>query len=270
MNTKEFRLDVEALISQATNGKGYLHYGYWPSAAADEMTLARIGLAQQHYFDLLLASLPAGTQRILDVGSGTGSNALAFLRQGLEVDCVCPSARLNLLAREKLPASCQIHETTFESFSSPQHYDALVFAESFHYLKTSEALNQIDRYARRGAVIFDYFPRGTAPADIRTTHAAFLALVDRHLAGRFEIIGDEDLTDNIVPTFEVLDHIKMRLIRPFVAKSIEGFRQSRPIAAFLLSPLLRRLGRKSSVIRDRGQSFKNEYEYRLIRLARVA
>ena len=123
---KELKLDIDALLSQIIDGKGFLHYGYWPDRTADEISLTRLARAQQAYFDELAGSIPDGTNSVLDVGSGTGSNALRLLQKGYDVELVCPSVKLNEIARQKLPAGSVIHECLFEDLATDRLYDLLL------------------------------------------------------------------------------------------------------------------------------------------------
>jgi 2-polyprenyl-3-methyl-5-hydroxy-6-metoxy-1,4-benzoquinol methylase len=140
MNTKELSLDIEALISQTLYGHGFLHYGYWPDTQTVIPSLESLGKAQQAYFDRMVAMIPQGIRTILDVGSGTGSNAKALLDRGYTVDCLCPSARLNLIAREKLKGNAEIFECHFEEFKSASKYDLIICCESFHYIHAAQGL----------------------------------------------------------------------------------------------------------------------------------
>lgn len=270
MTTKEFQLDAEALLSQIINGHGFLHYGYWEDEHADEFTLARVGRAQQDYFDRLQRSLPPETASILDVGSGTGSNAAALLGLGYTVSCVCPSARLNAIARKKLPAGSVVHECEFEALDIQESFDTLLFAESFHYINTEKALRHMERYARRGVLIFDYFPRAQAPAPSwRIRHHEFIDLAQRILGQDFRIVEDVDLTMKIIPTFVVLDHLKNHFIHPFVRDALAGFDRKRPVAGFLIKRLLRKIIERTQRESRRADTFKESYEYRLIQIQRV-
>ncbi|MFN0039413.1 MAG: class I SAM-dependent methyltransferase [Burkholderiales bacterium] len=269
MAYKEFKLDFEALISQLLNGKGYLHYGYWENAVADEMNLCRLGAAQQAYFDQLAASIPGGTRSILDVGSGTGSNARGLIEKGYAVDCVCPSAKLNEIARRKLPDTTRIFESRFEELALPGEYDLMIFSESFHYLDARAAIRKVCEQARRNMIVFDYFPRAPSADGVRVSHAQFLALVNGEFADRLRIESDRDVTAEILPTFRVLDEFRDQYAQPFVTRMIGEFRTRRPILSFLLSWPLNRLAAKVRRKSDRAKKFLDTYEYRLIRLARV-
>lgn len=262
MKLKDLRLDVEALFSQALYGHGFLHYGYWPDGEPDKPSLDKLGKAQQAYFDKFVDLIPIGVHTILDVGSGTGSNAKGLLEKGFTVDCVCPSAKLNLLAREKLPKTVEIFECGFEDFKSEKKYDLALFCESFHYIQAGEALRQANKYAKKYLLIFDYFRRVDSKKGDRITYDTFLKLVKM---SPFKIIHDEDLTDAIKPTFLVLDNLKNNYIKPFAERVINEYRNEHPFYSVLLnSVVLKKLEKSTQKKSNRYQQFPNKHQYRLI------
>lgn len=269
MISKDFRLDLEALFSQILDGQGFLHYGYWPDGTADEISLRRLSRAQQAYFDQLAGAIPEGTRSILDVGSGTGSNALHLLQRNYSVDCVCPSSRLNEIARRKLPEGTRIFETTFEDLETDDAYDLLLFSESFHYLDAVKALPRIAARARKHVLIFDYFSRTDSATGRRLSHRQFVRLLSESIPGAFRFVTDRDVTEFITPTFKVLDTIKNDHVRPFLMRSVAEFRKEHRAWSFLLSYPLRRLLGRFARTSNRYSTFAEEFEYRLIVLART-
>ncbi len=265
---KALRLDVEALFSQVVYGHGYLHYGYWPTAQADEVSLHRLGIAQRAYFDRLADAIPAGTKSILDVGSGTGSNALGLSGKGYAVDCVCPSPKLNAMARQKLPCASRIFESKFEELDVRECYDLVLFCESFHYLDARLALQKAGRYALKHALIFDYFPRQDSADAKRVSRAQFNALLQEELSHAFGVQWDLDMTAFITPTFEVLDGIKNQFVQPFSVRLIDELKQEHPVLARLLAFPLRKALAKLGKRSIRHQTFPAQNEYRLLLLAR--
>lgn len=263
---KDIKLDLDALIAELVFGHGFLHYGYWSDELPNNVSASDIGVAQRRWFDVLLNQIPGGTQSILDVGSGTGANAAAFRALGFDVTCVCPSDQLNALARRKLPLDVMIHSCSFEEFSSGRTFDTCVFAESFHYIDTFRALEQIDKYARKSVVIFDYFRRVSDNDIARPTHGQFLRMLSSF--PNWEIVRDQDVTLNIVPTFEVLENVKSIYLKPFLDRSLTAVRQSNPIIGFFVWLFLRK--RLYRFVRQtrRSETFSEKFEYRLISLRR--
>lgn len=266
MNLKDTQLDAEALFSQVVFGHGFAHYGYWPDGNPDVPSLRALGDAQQAYFDLLAATVPEGVKTILDVGSGTGSNALAFTQLGYQLECLCPSEQLNQMARTKLGPGVDVHTLKFEDFDSPKTFDMCLFAESFHYIELEAALRQAARYATGYVLMFDYFRRasGKYDDDTRGTHAEFLAKVEE--LGDFEVVSDEDKTDAILPTFYVTDFIKNTHVAPFVGRFETEMKQNHPVYNFILQRFLGRAIRKAQRVSKRHETFGAAHEYRLILL----
>nr|WP_245243050.1 methyltransferase domain-containing protein [Pararhodobacter sp. SW119] len=215
------------------------------------------------------AEIPSGTATILDVGSGTGANALALTRAGFQVECLSPSAQLNAMARAKLPATVPVHETGFETLDLPRRFDLCLFGESFHYIQQETALDQIERYAGRAALIFDYFRREGAGEDgRRQTHAAFLAALAQRPGWRVAL--DEDVTAAILPTFYVLDHLKNAHVGPFLTRFRAEFRRSRPLLSRGVEAVLGRRIERFLKPSMREATFGEAFEYRLIRLERTS
>lgn len=268
MISKNFRLDLEALLSQILDGGGFLHYGYWPDGTADEVSLRSLGEAQQAYFDQLASAIPEGTTSILDVGSGTGGNALKLLQKHYSVDCVCPSPRLNEIARRKLPQSTRIFECAFEELATDNVYDLLLFSESFHYLDAGMALRQIAARARKHVLIFDYFPRKDSATARAVSHRQFTRLLSDSSSSSFRFVTDRDVTEFILPTFKVLDAIRNDHVKPFVIRSVAEYRKEHRVYSFLLSYPLRRLLAGFERSSNRYTTFPEAFEYRLIVLTR--
>lgn len=268
MSMKELRLDLEATLIQAVCGHGHAHYGYFPDGMPEQPSLQALGEAQQAYFDLLVAQIPPDTKTILDVGSGTGANALGLTKLGYELECLCPSTYLNDLARGKLPETVQVHDTMFEDFETERTFDVCMFAESFHYIALDRALAQLDRYAQKGVVIFDYFRRNPQAGEggTRGTHAEFCEAVAKQ--GVFEIISDEDLTDAILPTFVLLDHLRSELFGPFADRARKSLATAYPVRSRLAEMLFGKKIDKLGQARGRADRFAKAFEYRFVVMAR--
>lgn len=269
MKFKDLRLDAVALFSQVVYGHGFLHYGFWPEGKPQDISLENLGKAQQRYFEKLFETLPSGISSILDVGSGTGSNAAELLKKGFTVDCVCPSSKLNELARKKLPESTQIFEGKFEEFSTDKSYDTLIFCESFHYIDNDRALSLASQYAEKYVIIFDYFRREDGKDKDRISHKQFRSLLSEKHSSVFDVVKDDDVTDYITPTFMVLDEINNTYVKPFISQFISDFRTEHPFYSFIFSRPLKKLGKNAQKASNRYQKFSGQHEYRLILLKKI-
>ena len=270
MKLKNLELEATALMSEVIFGHGFAHYGYFPDGVPEVLSAEAMGRAQQAYFEKLVEVIPEGVTRVLDVGSGTGANAKALIARGFEVTCVSPSVQMNEMARAKLPDGTGVHDALFEEFESDAQFDICLFAESFHYIDLEKALAQVDRYATRGMVMFDYFRRpGFAHGDgTRGTHQAFLDAVA--VQGAFRIVSDEDMTDAITPTFVIHESIKNDKVAPFVTRFRAEMAREYPWRAWLMEKMLGRVLDKLNRRTGRAEKFAREHEYRLVVLERVA
>ena len=271
MKLKFVELEAAALMSEVMFGHGFAHYGYFPDGVPPVLSAQALGAAQMAYFEKLveaIGTVPGGVERILDVGSGTGSNARVLIERGFEVACVSPSSQMNEMARAKLPQGTIVVDAMFEDFDRPERYDLCLFAESFHYIDLEAALAKTAVLADKGVVIFDYFRRpGFAYANgTRGTHAAFVEAVARQ--GVFDIVSDEDLTVAITPTFVIHEYIKNNKVAPFIRRFRTELKREYPLRAWVmekfLGGMLDKLGRHT----DRATSFSQRHEYRLVVLAR--
>ncbi|WP_439136400.1 methyltransferase domain-containing protein [Roseicyclus sp.] len=273
MKIKFVELEAAALMSEVMFGHGFAHYGYFPDGTPGELTAEALGRAQMAYFEKLVAAIgtvPGGVRSILDVGSGTGSNARALIARGFEVACVSPSHQMNEMARAKLPEGTLVVDAMFEDFDHSQRRDICLFAESFHYIDLVTALSKAGDLADKGVVIFDYFRRpGFAHDDgTRGTHAAFVDEIARQ--GVFDIISDEDMTDAITPTFVIHEYLKNEKVGPFVQRFRAELKRAYPWRAWLMEKMLGRSLNKLGRHTDRAAVFARNHEYRLIVLARRA
>lgn len=264
MRFKELQLDFEALLSQAVSTNGFLHYGLWHQAQEpSSYSLEAIAAAQLAYFERMLEAFPGGAKRILDVGSGTGSNALALSRRGYEVDCVCPSPHLNLLARAKLPNSSEVHECKYEAFQcNDNQYDFIFFAESFHYIEPQTGLDKLAKQSRLGGLIFDYFPKVPTPG--RITLEQFEAHVKATQS--LQIRESIDLTPQIAVTFDALHGLRNLQLAPFLRRVGASLRTHYPVLGFLPAILLERKSKRWLSKPSKRDSFVKDFEYRLITL----
>jgi hypothetical protein len=117
-------------------------------------------------------------------------------------------------------------------------------------------------------LILDYFRRQSERSgdETRGTHAEFAAEVARQ--GVWRVVRDDDVTEQILPTFFVLDHIKNTHVAPFLNRFQGQLREQRPFYAWLVKLFAGRQLRRMQQPSRREQTFAGRYEYRLILLER--
>jgi SAM-dependent methyltransferase len=191
-----------------------LHYGYWSDGI--EHTIRNMPRAQEEYCRFLLEHIPPELDRILDVGCGAGGVASKLVERGHQVDCVSPSAFLNSQARALLGDRARIFECKYEDYNTTETYDAILFCESFQYMKLDQVFDKIVSQLRSGAqlIICDFFR--TADDDRSSISGGHRLTTFHQLLAPYPLIQIEDIeiTDRTAPTFTVIDSAFNEVLRP--------------------------------------------------------
>jgi SAM-dependent methyltransferase len=162
-----------------------LHWGYWPSreAVSGEDVAAD---PLRAFSDALLAHIPAGTERILDIGCGLGFNARLLSAKGYRVAHHCA-----LIESTALPG-VEVRCARFDELVADPRYDLLLFSESLNHFPLDEAFLHHCRsfLSARGHILM---------ADDLTEER-----VQRIESQRlFRILRTVDITDNVAPTTQI-------------------------------------------------------------------
>ena len=214
LGSPEFGLALGLVAARWAVGMQDLHYGLWPDGL--EVTLVNVPAAQAHYTDQLIADIPPGVKRILDVGCGAGNTARKLLDLGYEVDCLSPNAWLNEEAKKAVAGRARVFLSKFETIELDGKYDLILFSESFLFMKAAPALAKAESLLNPGGYILisDIFK---VPSDEKSPIGGgqdirrYRALMAE---SRFEMLKDTDITDRIAPTFDLLKRAYEEAIRP--------------------------------------------------------
>lgn len=130
----------EKLSPQAARGYERVRPGYPPEAIRE------------------ICSRVPGRGRVADLGAGTGQLTKSLISEGLEVVAVEPSASMRTVLMGKPWAkvdTLQVIPTLAEQTGlAPHSVDAVVWADSFHWLNASEAANEASRVLKRPGFAF--------------------------------------------------------------------------------------------------------------------
>jgi len=170
-----------------------------------------------------------------------------------------------------------LFESDFESLplstSRHQHYDLLLFSESFQYIPLAEIFEKSPLLLKPGGILLicDFFKTDAhcdgAEGDRSFSGGHLLGLFYEWVtAGPFTLLHDEDLTPRISPNIALLDEWLTKRLLP-ASRSIDGFLSGRyprltPFIKWLAQHKLKRLrykyfsGHRSQAVFEKYKSYR--------------
>jgi SAM-dependent methyltransferase len=124
------------VITQEEGEARDLHYGLFENPGESILT------AQQRSTDLVLSRLPSPPARVLDVGMGLGRTLATLGCLGYDAEGITPDEHQVALAMSRFGQDLRARVAAFESFTSPDPYDALLFQESSQYIDSNRLFDQ--------------------------------------------------------------------------------------------------------------------------------
>src|ERR1700677_4655201 len=121
--------------------------------AVNEYANARPGYPDEMVDDVLSYADPVS--EILEVGAGTGKATVSFAAHGVAMTCLEPDPRMAArLAKEvaRFP-QVTIEVTRLENYSRPVAFDALIAAQSWHWVEASRRWDLAHESVRSGGTI---------------------------------------------------------------------------------------------------------------------
>ena len=268
VSSQRVGLDIGLAIGRFFLNTEDLHYGYWPKGKT--ATIQNFAKAQKAHSKLIIYHIPDGTQRILDVGSGSGNLALKLINKGFQVDCVIPSEFLAEQVRAKLGNQSTIHICGFEDVPESEKYDLILFSESFQYVKLGESMVKIMTMLNPGGhlLICDFFRRdvlGKSPMGGGHSWQGFQDIITKH---PLKMVTDLDITEETAPTIDLLAKFNADVVTPISEMSGEYLIDHYPrITRLLQWKFKKRIEKISRIYLSgavNGYSFKQFKEYHLL------
>ncbi|MBN1795215.1 MAG: class I SAM-dependent methyltransferase [Sedimentisphaerales bacterium] len=261
-------LEVGALIGKTFLKIEHLHYGYWADGLPVDIT--NLHIAQDNYAKLLLSHVPAEAKSILDVGCGFGQLAKMLINEGHQVDCVSPSPFLAEQARNLLGDESTVFQNCYEDMQTDRRYDLVLFSESFQYINPKEALDKtFSLLNNEGFLLISDIFRKDVPGKSAVSGGHLLSQF-RKTVGQypFELLKDEDITEQTAPTIDIEDHVFKEVGQPAMVLGEELAKNRYPVVYLLLKSLLRKkiekLQAKYISGERTGENFKKYKTYRIL------
>ncbi len=222
-----------------------LHFGYWDKDIDEkEINLENLKKAQQRYIDVLISKIPSEVTKILDVGCGTGEVAKNLIKKNFIVDCVSPDEYQYKIFKQKFPG-VKFYLSKFEELKTENKYDLILMAESCQYLSLDKAFFKSKEILKNNGyvLISDYFRKKNVKY-YRTTHIKenFYSFVKKY---NFEIIFEEDITNNVLPTIILGKKIYTKYAIPII-EILTGYFKDKfslisKIFSFIFYPILKKV-----------------------------
>ncbi len=237
-------LDPMHLMYDNVLQSGYLHFGYWPTEHTDQPgVLGQFCQAQERFANELLACLPPGTHRVLDVGAGMGRLAGEMIARGHRVTAVTPSSVQAEHIATHYPA-VTVKQGLFQDVGQtldPKAYDVILFSESFRYMPLDRVMPLFSRLlSENGRVLIgDWFAQSRATHGRGHDHheATFREMAQSR---GWTIVSERDITQNILPTLTIAQEILCGLYLPLAGLVLSKFAQKRPKLFRLCLPWMTR------------------------------
>jgi SAM-dependent methyltransferase len=189
------------ILTHEEGGVDYLHYALF----ADEHE--RIGAAQEHSTELLLARLPPPPARILEIGIGLGTTLLRLTRLGYDAEGITPDEKQIAMVRERHGDELRVRCIAFEALEPERRYDLLVFQESAQYIEAQTLFARARELAPRVLVLDELALQPRDEPGSLPSRAHFLEAAK---AAGFELTEELDLSESAAPT---VDYFIRRLPR---------------------------------------------------------
>ncbi len=186
----------------------YLHYGYWETlpVPAEELTIARLRIAQQAYTVKLLDAIPKGTHTILDVGCGIGGNAAYLLDRGFAVEGLAPDPFQQQRFVKCTGDRAIFHLTRFEDFKATHFYDLILFSESSQYMSAVDIASGAAKILNHGGYVLLADMMRSDPNYKEGMFSNCHVVTELHGAlqqAGFTLVKTEDISAHILPTIDL-------------------------------------------------------------------
>lgn len=185
-------LDYTAqLAGRPADGLMALHFGFWPTGAATAEDTPNGFDPCLAYSEELLAHIPAGVTRVLDVGCGLGFNEPLLSARGMQVTAVSPVPHHCAVVENARLPNVEVRCARFEDMVPDAPYDLLLFSESVnHFALHAEFLRHCASFLTDTGYML--MANDLNPERVRQIEEQ----------QEFRVIGKWDITENVAPSID--------------------------------------------------------------------
>lgn len=223
-----------------------LHYGLWDG---EDLNLEGLESAQNRYSELLHGWIPAGVHSILDVGAGVGTDARELSQAGFEVEGLSPDPyqERKFTERTGLP----FHLSRFQDLQPRRTYDLILMSESAQYIWLESLLDKVSEFAPGGyLLVADYFLAESGGSRILKNAHPLPEFLQRARAAGFELLREQDITEQTLPTLELARTWLERYAEPSLGIFESSLASRRPWLHRLIWPRIDRSLQKNVLSRE--------------------
>jgi len=217
--------DLELLFYSKALEKDMLHFGWFeePGIRPETISLKQVEDAQVNYAEHLIEHIEQKKAPVLDVGCGMGGLTDILLEKGFEVEPLTPNNNQIDYIRTKHP-DLKIHHCRYGRFETTNKYGTVINSESLQYISLPKAFDKTKHVLLpNGSWIITDFFRTEEDGRNSSSHLLeeFLVQVKKN---NWEIIYQQDITANILPTLTLAHMYATRFLLPAIDLAYEKLR----------------------------------------------
>lgn len=231
----------------------FLHYGYFddPDTPPETISFDAFHRAQRRYAEVLAGLIERPGSPVLDVGSGMGGMLGLLAAAGHDVTGLTPD-RFQAEHIRSAYADVPVFRCRFEEMPARKHrhrFGTVIHAESIQYMDPRGVLPVVREILAPGGmwIVADYFRTGSGSRGERSGWRLTefrLRLAD---AG-FRVIGERDITANVLPTLGFAHLLATRLGLPALDFADDKLRAKAPALHYVLQNVVE--GARAAALRS--------------------
>jgi 2-polyprenyl-3-methyl-5-hydroxy-6-metoxy-1,4-benzoquinol methylase len=225
-----------------------LHLPYFsnPDVIPEDISLLDIRDGGTAYAKLVIDKIVDREAPVLDVGCGLGGLCKLLASKGYKPVGLTPDHFQYTYIKEKHP-EIEIIKSKFEDIDCKHyshHFGTVITAESLQYLKLDDVFPIIDAILMPGGhwIVCDYFRK---KASYKQQHY-WDDFVDRIDDMKWEVLSQQDITQNVLPFLAFSHMFSKRLLLPLIDFFVDNLEKNKPGVHYLVEDSVQLI--KSDVI----------------------